>query len=267
MIKKSYCTTSYNTGKRLDDFLLSIVPNLKEDEELICIDNFSNEETDKNYQKYIENYPDKNIKIYSYKCNRGKGRDIASNYCRGEYIIQLDSDTIYLPVLFKVIDEWIKLDISKTNILFCSYCWVFPSNVYFKIGGYPNTNSSEDIYMYNLATRRGILRYCDIKVGENMFAVKHLESRFTNNFFHMIWRMILNYKDNIRIDDCKDYMDRIRDAKEFTNGKITFYLFWIPFLSVLSIYGINIQKTQRINILDYKMDFGIKAERNALTIQ
>lgn len=248
MIKHSFCTTSYNTGDQLEDFLCSILPNIDIDDELICVDNLSDKTTSDIYKKYLELFHDKNFKVYKYRCNRGLGRDLAYHKSIGEYIITLDSDVQYFPIYWDILKKIDESPYKKDNVFYMCYSFFINRELLDYIGGFPHINSTEDMYIYNIFFKRKKLFWIPLMIGGSQVH-RCEEKRYTSNPFKQIIRIFLNYRDNFRVDETFDIKNKIKHIKSFCNSRIKYYFFWIPLIIFLSPYRIN-----KKNIVDLTPD-------------
>lgn len=261
MIKRSFCTTSYNTGRRLYYFLHSIVPFMTNEDELICIDNNSDEETRYIYEQFLKLYPNKNIWILFQRCNRGEGFDMAHRLATGRYHITLGADVIYNRNFWKIVNIWTKQKESKFVVLTMNGSWIFPYWLYWAEGGYKHVNGSEDTNFRNRLIPKNLWRYCPIVIGENTDPSVNPEKRYAKSKLHILWRTILAEKDHIRMVDTMDLKDRLEKAYDFTHHGVFFYIFWFPLLSYLSIYRLFKNKQELPDLSQFIVDFKIRGKR------
>jgi len=262
MIKRSFCTTSYNTGERLIYFLNSIVPYMTKEDELICIDNKSDKKTREIYEEYLKLYSGKNLWVLFHSCNRGEGFDVAHRLATGKYLITLGSDVIYNRNFWKVVNLWTKRQESKELVLTMHGSWIFPNWLYLAEGGYKHVNGSEDTNFRNRLAKKGLWRYCPIVIGENTDPSINPEKRYVKSKLAILWRTVLAEKDHIRMVDTMDLKDRLKKAEGFSSSRFNFYAFWFPLLSCLSLYRIFKTKQEIEFLPDWVIDFKIKGERH-----
>ena len=93
------------------------------------------------------------------------------------------------------------------------YAWIIPQWVYYKEGGYYHFNASEDTNFRNRLEKRRLVRYCETVIGENWKVKGNEERRFVKSRLHILWRVMTNYKDNIRARD--DLTIKMRIKKKF----------------------------------------------------
>jgi len=96
------------------------------------------------------------LTIICHPCSRGLGRDIAYKSSKGRYLIQqVDADAIYRPTLQIILDYYH----SRENIVGKYALWVptafliSSKDVMESIGGWPDLQFAEDLYVYIKLTR------------------------------------------------------------------------------------------------------------------
>ena len=91
----SVCIATYNGEKYILEQILSILPQLKENDEIIVSDDSSTDTT----LEIIKNINDKRIQIFKNTGNHGVNSnfDNALKRAHGEYIFLSDQDDVWLP--------------------------------------------------------------------------------------------------------------------------------------------------------------------------
>ncbi|MBA7530747.1 UDP-Glc:alpha-D-GlcNAc-diphosphoundecaprenol beta-1,3-glucosyltransferase WfgD [subsurface metagenome] len=86
---------TYNHGRFIGDAINSVLNQTYRNLELIIIDNFSEDNT----EKIVTSYKDDRIKYLKFKNNGviASSRNYGIKHSRGEYIAFLDSDDVWLP--------------------------------------------------------------------------------------------------------------------------------------------------------------------------
>lgn len=96
--KVSLLVPVYNAGEHLRRFIESVIQQSFQDYELICVENWSTDNTLEILNEYQQAFPDK---IFVYRTEEhsgvGRGRNIAFKHSRGEYVFWCDSDDIVSP--------------------------------------------------------------------------------------------------------------------------------------------------------------------------
>ena len=141
----------YNGGKYLNNSLISIQNQNMKDIEIILIDDFSTDNTITIIEEYMKN--DKRIRLI--KNNRNKkilySKSIGALNSKGEYIIQLDQDDMFIredafQILYSEakrfnldlvqMRDFVKKEFSfkkKTSVNLFGLHWIYPRNNHFKI--------------------------------------------------------------------------------------------------------------------------------------
>jgi glycosyltransferase involved in cell wall biosynthesis len=144
--------TCYNNAKIIGKCLDSIVSqfDLNRDVELVVVDNFSTDGTWEILNEYAKKY--KNIKLLREPCSRGKGRKIAYDNSTSKYSFYIDFDTIYSPLLSKLINQ-IKSGYQGNKIMPFGF---LDKDTMMKIGGWNDLNNAEDGELEARAISKGI---------------------------------------------------------------------------------------------------------------
>jgi len=257
MVERSFCMTSYNAGKKLSPCLDSILPFLGVDDEFICIDNYSKDDTWKIFNDYKQYYFDKNISLYQYKCGRGKGRQLGYEKSKGKYLIFVDADTVYKPLFWKVLSLWENNRLSDYCYLSLNEAWHLPRNLITRLGGFPNLSANDDVWLFYKALELDAFRWCPVSIGVNWLA-ENKEKRFTSNVFELVWRNIMNQRDKFITDPRIHLFSYIKHYRKLIKRSSTFFLFWIPLFCLLSCIKpfIKLPKVVEFN-KDWVIDFGL----------
>src|ERR1700733_1394153 len=100
----SICITHFNNAPTVRNSLESILSQLNDEFEVIVVDNKS---TDGSYEILKEFADAGKIKLIQAKSSRGKGREIAFENSKGEYIVaNLDMDDIFKPRLRELLARY-----------------------------------------------------------------------------------------------------------------------------------------------------------------
>jgi glycosyltransferase involved in cell wall biosynthesis len=118
MVKISVIIPVYNSGEYLKQCLDSILSQSYIDFEIICIDDFSSDNSLDILQEY--SLKDSRITIIRnpYNIGAARSRNIGIQLARGEYIIILDSDDWYVPNFFKLMME--KAETLSADLVICN---------------------------------------------------------------------------------------------------------------------------------------------------
>ena len=100
-VRYSICITHHNNVETLNDSLTSILDQIDGSFEVVVVDNFSNDGSEKVLKDFQER---EKIRLITRKCSRGQGRQIALENSLGEYIIShIDMDDVYAQRLMELI--------------------------------------------------------------------------------------------------------------------------------------------------------------------
>lgn len=163
--KISICTTNYNCAHALERHLDSVYSQLDEDSfEYIMVDNFSKDDSPKILREFEKKHD--NFKLLSQKCSMGRGREIAFGHSNYDFIIVIDTDTVYFPI-FK---DFVKIYFEKYSkvALQAIYGGIFPRDVWMKIGGRRDLNIYEDLDMWIRIWKLGKIKWYPVFVGDNI---------------------------------------------------------------------------------------------------
>lgn len=118
MVKISVIIPVYNSGEYLKQCLDSILSQSYIDFEIICIDDFSSDNSLDILQEY--SLKDSRITIIRnpYNIGAARSRNIGIQLARGEYLIILDADDWYAPNFFKLMVE--KADALLADLVICN---------------------------------------------------------------------------------------------------------------------------------------------------
>lgn len=256
-INRSFCMTSYNAEPKIFNCLESIIPYIKDDDEFICIDNFSKDDTWKILNLFKRIYPNKNINLYQYHCNRGKGRQLGYEKAKGKYFIFIDADTIYRNLFWKVLDMWENNDLSLYCFLSLNEAWHIPINLINRLGGFPSLSANDDVWLFYKTVELDAFRWCPVSIGINWLQ-EDKEKRFTKNVFELIWRNMMNQRDKFLTDPQIHLISYIKQYRKLIKRNSTFYLFWIPMFILFSCYKPFIHLPKPVNFNpDWVIDFGL----------
>lgn len=201
--------TVYNNFITVDKTILSlyrILPNFEDHYELVIVDNFS---TDGTWEKLLKiKAYFKNLKLIRCYSTRGKGRHIALQHTSGDYVMYVDFDCVFDPLLGVIIDKLSKV-IVKGEI------WDFGPPL--RIGfarretatevNWKDLNYGEDWdFLYRAADKGIKIKY--VSVGDlvrnlRSSLLRHGENRYINKKmsyylrqFRNRWDMVTSYRLN-----------------------------------------------------------------------
>jgi glycosyltransferase involved in cell wall biosynthesis len=163
--KFSICTTNYNCAHALNRHLDSIYSQLDEKEfEYIVVDSKSKDKSMQMLTEYASSH--ENMTLIQKKCVRGKGRQIAFKKSVGDYILQVDTDTVYYPIwktfLDKCVDEYPNLAVQAI------FGGVYPREIMNNVGGWRNFQWGDDLDLWMRVWKIGKMRWYPVAVGGNV---------------------------------------------------------------------------------------------------
>ncbi|UCE36845.1 MAG: glycosyltransferase family 2 protein [Thermoplasmata archaeon] len=163
--KFSICTTNYNCAHALKRHLDSIYSQLDEEEfEYIVVDSKSKDRSMEVLKKYASSH--ENMTALQKRCVRGKGRQIAFKKSKGDYILQVDTDTVYYPIwktfLYKCIDEYPNLAVQAI------FGGVYPRKIMDEVRGWRNFQWGDDLDLWMRVWKIGKMKWYPVAVGENV---------------------------------------------------------------------------------------------------
>ena len=107
-INISYLITCKNEDQSLDDLLSRIIKFLDEEDEIIVLDDHSNNTNTLNIFDKYKNY----INLHQHKLNNSysEHKNYGKSLCKGEYIFQIDADELPSETLLESLKELIELN-------------------------------------------------------------------------------------------------------------------------------------------------------------
>jgi hypothetical protein len=107
-----------------------------------------------------------NFTLIFKKCTMGKGRQIAFEHSRYDFIMVIDTDTVYYPIFRDFVDLYFERysDIALQAL----FCGLFPKEIWKRIGGRGDYNIYEDLDMWIKIWRLGKIKWYPVVIGENI---------------------------------------------------------------------------------------------------
>ena len=109
----SYAITTHNEAEEINRLLEFLVHNIDSEDEIVILDDFSNEETQQVFQSWTQQYGDKKtIKIEQRALNKNfaEQKNYLTRMCSGDYIINIDADEIPHEIFIKQIKQVIEIN-------------------------------------------------------------------------------------------------------------------------------------------------------------
>jgi len=140
--KYSICITNYNTINSIEEALQRIVRQTNEDFEIIVVDNYS---TDGSLAVLAEYSGSEEIRLILKHTTRGAGRQASLEHAAGKYVIHMDLDDLWRPVLGRLLryyhDNW------EGKALFAPGLVIAPRQLLVSAGGWRDLQRCEDVDM------------------------------------------------------------------------------------------------------------------------
>jgi glycosyltransferase involved in cell wall biosynthesis len=210
----SICTTNYNCAHALHVHLDSVFGQLEPDEfEYIVVDSKSKDDSVRILREYGSRY--RNLKIIEKKCNRGVGRKLAYKASKGDFIVQVDTDTRY----YDIWKDFLRICTSKYPgmAIQAMGSGVFPRKVMDEVDSWGNYQYYDDFELWMKVFEIGKIKWYPVFVGENLKeldAFSHFDvysSRYGK--IEKLMRLVRHEFDWVRLHRYRD-MDLIRIWKD-----------------------------------------------------
>src|SRR5207245_9467781 len=161
----SICTTNYNCAHALRPHLDSVYRAFAGlDFQYVVVDNHSRDNRWDILQGWNSAHP--NMRLISKRCTMGAGRQSAFDHSEGRFIVVLDTDVVYDPLLRLVVDRY--LERYRSLAVQAVFCGIFPRAQWAAIGGRRSLNTNEDVDMWIRLWRLGSMRWYPVPVGTNL---------------------------------------------------------------------------------------------------
>ena len=114
----SYAITTHNEAEEINRLLEFLIHKTDAEDEIVILDDFSNEETQQVFQSWIQQYGDKKtIKLEQRALNKNfaEQKNHLTRMCSGDYIINIDADEIPHETLVSQIKQ--VLEINEVELI------------------------------------------------------------------------------------------------------------------------------------------------------
>lgn len=194
----SVCTTSFRSVSLVDDFVRPFI-KLGKNTQIVIVDNDSNDGTIERLSSFGDN-----VKAFNLKCSRGLGRQKAMDLSDGEIIINVELDVEYTGII-SALEYYEKADKSKIYYFIANgqkcnaSLYIGKRELFSKIGGFPDLNYAEDLYMNKIAKKMGIIEYVNIEMSIKCLEVggmsSGVEARYERSRFKQFNRRVIATRD------------------------------------------------------------------------
>jgi glycosyltransferase involved in cell wall biosynthesis len=150
----SICITCRNANQTIGRSLTSVLRQLDDRFEVIIVDGGSTDGTVETIRRLEREY--RKLTIICHPCSRGAGRDIAFRRSKGRYLIQqVDADVIYRPTFQLILAYYHSREkiFGKYSLQVPTAFLISSRDVMESIGGWPDLQFAEDLYVYVKLTR------------------------------------------------------------------------------------------------------------------
>jgi len=198
----SICVTCRNNADTVEASLESILGQTNDKFEVVVVDAKSNDGTLQVLQKYAESGC---VKLIVKKCSRGKGRQIAFENSKGDYIIaNMDLDDIFMLKLKDLLDFYRKhcegkilltiLGVSK-KLRGSQNITIGDRNILERLGGWRDLQYAEDWDLWSRAAKSGCYLWTVFRVAK--ITNPHFE-RYQLTMPKLLFRFY-KYRDFVRL--------------------------------------------------------------------
>jgi glycosyltransferase involved in cell wall biosynthesis len=166
LVTYSICITHYNNNQTIRQSLETILNQVDELFEVVVVDNFSNDGSEKILKEYADAGK---ILLFQEKCSRGRGRQLAFEKSKGGHILSnFELDNIYKPTVKHLIEAYhshcegnLLLALSKTakNRWGNNGVTMSTRNLIERLGGWRDLQIYEDSDQYEHAASIGAFRW------------------------------------------------------------------------------------------------------------
>ena len=114
-MKISYAILTHNEGEYIDKLLSLLTKFKREEDEIVIVDDFSDDEKTKNI---LENYKDQITLEYRVFDGDATQKNFLNSLCTGDYIYQLDADETIYSEFLQVLPEFLELN-NTVDLFYC----------------------------------------------------------------------------------------------------------------------------------------------------
>jgi glycosyltransferase involved in cell wall biosynthesis len=226
-VKYSLCVTHHNNRRTLKDSLESLLNQIDTSFEIVVVDNCSDDGSAEILAEYQRNGA---IKLFTKKCTRGQGRQIALMNSLGNYIVShIDMDDIFRPVLVRFIEFYHSKCEGKVMVAISSpgdwsqNITIAPKGLLLELGGWRDLQYAED---WDVWSRAAVLS----KYAWTVFPMsdRHMNRGRRRTLLGTLRYRLGRYKDEMRLGrEVFDRGERIsmaqRVAKSLARLSLPFY--------------------------------------------
>jgi len=112
-VKLSYAITTHNEYDEINKLLEFLIHNTDEEDEIVILDDYSDERTQEVFTSWVQQYGDKRIiKIEQRSLNKdfAAQKNYLNSICGGDYIFNIDADETPHPILVSQIKQILEIN-------------------------------------------------------------------------------------------------------------------------------------------------------------
>ena len=108
----SYAITTHNEYEEINELLGILVHHIDSDDEIVILDDYSDERTQEVFTAWMSQYQQINWKLEQRALNKdfAAQKNYLTSICKGSYIFNIDADEIPHPILVSQIKEILKIN-------------------------------------------------------------------------------------------------------------------------------------------------------------
>lgn len=157
MVKYSICITNYNMKDTIRRSMESVLAQIDSDIEVVVCDNCSDDGSREVLEEYARNG---SINLIVEPSSRGKGRQIAFENSKGDYIISgIDTDDVFKPTLRDILKLY--HDKHEGYMLSFKTIHIIPRQLVRAVGGWRDLQWGEDVDFIKRVESLSKLHYFD----------------------------------------------------------------------------------------------------------
>jgi len=211
---------SVNTVRPVIDNIFETFDKIKENIEIVIVDNYSNDGTYESIKEMAENH---NIILLRKRSTRGEGRNIAFSQTLGKYVLNRDFDDLYIDRTMYILLNKFKDYLDKDVII----NEMSRREIIERIGNWSNLNAGEDVELKARAVKNNVrLLGIPAIIGMNYNILKNSSNGITllNEKRYSKGIKYIERMANWIMDTTQGYGIKLSDFKHFdTNYKLAFF--------------------------------------------